>query len=258
MDRLQRKPIIVANWKMHKSIASSIEFVHALAPKITVPSTQVFIAPSFTALHAVAAAAKPYPAITVGAQNMYAAAEGAYTGEVSGIQLVDAGAQFVILGHSERRKLCKETDQFINEKVKIALLSKLIPILCVGESFDERKAGKSEEVVGEQLKKCLNDITSVQGRGTIIAYEPVWAIGTNCAATPPMVQEMHQFCRDWLIRHWGDEAANKVHLIYGGSVKPDNALSLMQQKDVDGLLVGGASLAVESFSEIVNFDLGET
>jgi len=258
MDRANRIPIIVANWKMHKSIASSIEFVQKLGTKIRTAKIQVFIAPSFTALSAVASAAKPYPFMSVGAQNMHAADEGAYTGEVSATQLMDAGAKFVILGHSERRRLCKETDQMINEKVKTALLAKLIPLLCVGESYDERQAGKSEEVVGEQLKKCLTGITAERGSSVIIAYEPVWAIGTNSAATPPIVQEMHHFCRRWLGRHWDYQTATKIPLLYGGSVKPDNALSLMQQPDVDGLLVGGASLAVETFSEIINFDLGVT
>ena len=184
---------------------------------------------------------------------MHSAAEGAFTGEIAAKMLKEAGAQFVILGHSERRRLFHEDDAFINAKVKRALADNLQPILCVGETVHEREEGKTADILKTQLTRCLLDIAANRFSDILIAYEPVWAIGTDLPATPEVAQENHHLCREIIAEIGGKEVADKVVILYGGSVKPDNAKVLMEQTDIDGLLVGGASLSADSFSQIVNY-----
>ena len=191
--------------------------------------------------------------IGLGAQNMFWEEKGAYTGEVSPSMLVDVGCGYVILGHSERRQYFKETDEEINRKIKKALEFNLTPILCVGEKLEERKRGKAKEVVESQLKGCTLGLNGLQLKKVVIAYEPVWAIGTGETATPEQAQEMHEFIRELLGELAGEEIAESIRIQYGGSVKPDNIKDLMAQPDVDGALVGGASLDIDSFSSIVKY-----
>ncbi len=252
MDRNLRTPVIAANWKMYKTIPEAVAFVHALESKVKSSKVKVVIIPPFTALNAVAEAAD-LTKILVGAQNISEHSEGPYTGEISPVQVSDAGAQYALVGHSERRRYFHEPNSLINGKLKAALKYDLIPILCVGETLEERKAGQTHEVIGKQLAECLDGISIDLAVNVVIAYEPVWAIGTGVTAIPEEAQAVHQFCRKTLEKFWGS-IAEKIPLIYGGSVKADNAAELMKQKDIDGLLVGGASLSVETFSSIVNFD----
>lgn len=249
---MARVPVIAGNWKMYKTIGDSVDFIKKLIPLVETSQPKVYLAVPFTALKAAADAAKGSK-VVIGAQNMNDATEGAFTGEIAGKMLVDAGAQFVILGHSERRQLFKETNEIINKKIKRALSVKLQPILCVGETLQERENGKMEEVLQEQLSKSLDGILSAQLTTMIIAYEPVWAIGTGKTSTPEDAQAMHHFCREFIAKTWGKETADQIIIQYGGSVKPENVKSLMEQPDIDGVLVGGASLSLESFVKIVNY-----
>lgn len=232
--------IIAGNWKMHKTIEEASLFLEALIPMIRGAKARVLIAPPFTALSKcckIAAGSQ----IEIGAQNMGDAEEGAYTGEISGRMLKEAGASFVILGHSERRTIFGETDALINRKLHRALSDALTPILCIGETDRQREEGESEKVLKRQLDGSLKGISDL--KKVIIAYEPVWAIGTGKSATPEMAQEMH-----WTIRqHLGQ----KLPILYGGSVKPANIESLLIQPDIDGALIGGASLEVEAFAKMV-------
>jgi triosephosphate isomerase len=182
------------------------------------------------------------------------ASEGAFTGEISASMLKEAGAKFVIIGHSERRRLFGESNEFINRKLKKAFSSGLQPILCVGETGQEREEGKAEEVIHKQLKECLAGIRKTQFKKLIISYEPVWAIGTDKVATPDEAQAAQQFCRKQIAEIADEETALKISILYGGSVKPDNVNALLAEPDIDGVLVGGASLSVETFSKIVNFN----
>lgn len=240
---VKRVPIIAANWKMYKTGTEAREFLSQIQGK-TASSVKVFIAPSFTALPLL----KGNSGIVLGAQNMHEADEGAFTGEVSARMLKDAGAQFVILGHSERRRLFHETDPVIHQKLKKATLSQLIPILCIGETLEEREAGKTFDLLTLQLKTALGGLTPSQ---LILAYEPVWAIGTGKTATPEIAQEAHQFCRGLLKKMLGQDFAEKTSILYGGSVTPETAPSLAKQPDIDGALVGGASLDAAKFIQII-------
>ncbi|HEY5235310.1 MAG TPA: triose-phosphate isomerase [Rhabdochlamydiaceae bacterium] len=239
---LKRTPIIAANWKMYKTGAEAQEFLTQIKGKIA-PSVKVFIAPSFTALPMMKA-----QEVVLGGQNMHEAEDGAFTGEISARMLKDAGAKFVILGHSERRRLFHETDAIIHQKLKKAIFSGLLPILCVGETLEEREGKKTFDVLSTQLKTALAGISPAE---LILAYEPVWAIGTGKTATPEIAQEAHQFCRDLLKKLWGEEYAAKTHILYGGSVTPETASSLAKQPDIDGALVGGASLDAAKFIQII-------
>lgn len=249
---MSRAPLIVGNWKMHKSGAEAAQFVLSLAPRIQPGKRRVYLAPAFTAIEAAANAARD-TGIQVGAQNMHDAEESAVTGEISLCMLKAAGAQFVILGHSERRRFLSETDAFIHRKVLRALEGGLMPILCVGELFQEREEGRHEEVLRGQLGACLQGLSAQQVRLVAIAYEPVWAIGTGKTASPAIAQAMHRSLRSYLEENWGQDCASSACLLYGGSVSPDNVAVLMQQTDIDGVLVGGASLDVDTFIKIVNF-----
>lgn len=250
MANSDRPVVIVGNWKMYHTIDTSLAFLKDFVPLVQNATCQIFLAVPFTSIGPMAEAAKGTN-VTIGAQNMNSAAEGAFTGEIAGKMLKEAGAQFVILGHSERRRLFHEDNAFVNAKVKRALFDGLQPILCIGETAKEREEKRTSEIVKSQLDQCLANIPKEKLATVIIAYEPVWAIGTDQPATPELVQEVHHLCRGFLAELDSKEVADKMVILYGGSVKLDNAKALLEQPDVDGLLVGGASLSAESFSEII-------
>jgi len=214
------------------------------------PKADVAVFPPFVSIPAAADALRG-SAIALGAQNMHEAKSGAFTGEVSGSMLLTAGCQFVILGHSERRQLFGESDPGINRKLLAALTVGLRPIVCVGETLQDRESGRTEEVVERQLTGGLKDITEVQLLNTTLAYEPVWAIGTGRVATLEQAGEVHRFIRGWIEKQFGRDAAEKIRIQYGGSVKPDNAAALLADPDIDGALVGGASLDADQFGGII-------
>ncbi len=248
-----RKPIIAGNWKLNKTIAEAEELAAALVADLAdVRDTEVIIAPVYTALSRVAEILENSP-IQLAAQNCYPQETGAYTGEVSPLMLKDAGCSAVIIGHSERRQLLEETDQLINLKVKKTLETGLLAILCVGETLEERENGEMLEVLTAQIKGSLADLTSDQMADLVIAYEPVWAIGTGKTASNEQAQEAHSFIRGLIQGLFDPETAAACRILYGGSVKPDNVDGLMAQDDIDGALVGGASLKIEDFSRIVRF-----
>lgn len=252
MPNEQRPHVIAGNWKMYKTIQETVEFIKELAPFVADSEVSVYLSVPFTAIQSASEASKGTN-IVIGAQNMNDASEGAFTGEIAASMLTEAGAQFVIIGHSERRHIFGESDAFINKKVKRALSDGLTPIVCIGETLEQRDNGTTEDVLKQQITESLSDISSEQMEKILIAYEPVWAIGTGKTATPEHAQEVHVFVRKTVNDLWGEEDADKIVIMYGGSVKPNNARHLMEQPDIDGLLVGGASLSVESFSHIVNF-----
>jgi len=243
-----RTPYIAANWKMHKTAAEAAEFVDALLPRIAATQSDVVICAPFTALTAVVE--RRYgTAVKVAAQNMHEESSGAFTGEVSAPMLVELDVEAVVLGHSERRAYFNETDEALARKVAAALAADLEPILCVGESEEARDAGETEEVLERQLQADLGAIEAGQIENVVIAYEPIWAIGTGRTATPDQAQEACAFIRDVLRARGG--GADRVRVLYGGSVKPANAAELLSLPDVDGALVGGASLDAEDFAAIV-------
>lgn len=250
MSDAKRPVVIVANWKMYKTIAEAKEYVAALEPLIQGNPAYICLAPPFTALSTVAGLCIDN-GIIIGGQNMYDADEGAFTGEISGNMLKDAGAKFVILGHSERRRIFHETNDFINKKLKKALALGLQPILCIGETLAEREHGSTIKVLTSQLRRSLADLTPEQVGEVILAYEPIWAIGSNETATPQVAEQIHAFCRKYLGNHFGIKIAEKMPILYGGSVKPENTAALMEQKNIDGLLVGSASLSPETFGKII-------
>ncbi len=249
-----RKPVIAGNWKMYKLLAEAVETALALKPLVANANhCEVVIAPVFTALKTVADRLEGSN-ISVAAQDCAAQeAFGAQTGEVSAEMLRDAGCSHVIIGHSERRQFFGETDETVNRKTRSAAKSGLTAIVCVGESLTERETGAAEKVVKTQLINGLNGLTVADMGRIIIAYEPVWAIGTGKTATPAQAQEMHGHIRRTLAEMQGSDVADATRVLYGGSVKPENIRELMSQPDVDGALVGGASLEAESFASIVNF-----
>ncbi|HMF58068.1 MAG TPA: triose-phosphate isomerase [Pyrinomonadaceae bacterium] len=249
-----RKPVIAGNWKMYKTVSESVETVLALKPLVANANhCEVVIAPVFTSLKTVADRLEGSNIKIAGQNCAPEKEEGALTGEVSAPMLRDAGATFVIIGHSERRQFFAETDGLVNRKVRAAVTSDLAVILCVGETLEQRDRGKAEQVVKGQLEGGLGGLTASDMSRIIIAYEPVWAIGTGRTATPEQAQEMHAFIRRVFAQRHSDEAALTLRILYGGSVKPDNIAGLMKQEDIDGALVGGASLKAESFGEIVNY-----
>lgn len=236
---------VVANWKMNKTIKESIEFIQQLDHLIQVIS----IAAPSTALHS-CSQNKP-PMVSLGAQNIHFESHGPFTGEISAEMVKDAGAEFVILGHSERRYLFHEDNEFINKKIKHALLSDLQVILCIGENHTERESEQTDEVLKKQLFESLFELTEEQVSQVTIAYEPVWAIGTDLPATPQMAQETHSMLRKLIFEKWGQEMAEKIYILHGGSIKPDNIEELIMQPDIDGVLIGGASLQIDSFLQII-------
>jgi triosephosphate isomerase (TIM) len=255
MNRFKRPVVIAGNWKMYKTNEEAVEFVEDLIPLIEAASSTVYLAVPYTAISLVASQCLGTK-IILGAQNMNDHREGAFTGEISGSMLKQAGAQFVILGHSERRQLFHETNEFVNRKVKMALEIGLKPIVCIGETSAEREDGHTIKVLTSQLKHSLAGLNEEQMAQVMLAYEPIWAIGTQQAAMPSVAEEIHFFCRRYLANQYGTGTAEKVLILYGGSVKPDNAGLLLEQNNVDGFLIGTASLSVDSFGEIVNLSKG--
>lgn len=248
---MARRPLIAANWKMNKTISESVEFVRQFQPLVAgVENVDAAIAPPSTALAAVGEALSQ-GRTALAAQNMHWEASGAFTGEVSTAMLLDAGCSMVIIGHSERRQFFGEGDGEVAQKVAAALQEGLTPILCVGETLGERDYGKTFEVVERQILGGLEGTVVESGGGLVVAYEPVWAIGTGKTATPGEAQEVHASIRGLLAGLLGEEVAKEIRILYGGSVKPDNCASLMSMDDIDGALVGGASLDPESFAGIV-------
>lgn len=244
--------MIAGNWKMNKTIPESLELIHALTRKISSPCpAEVVLIPSFTSLFSAAEALRGSP-IQLGAQNLSHLVDGAVTGEVSAAMLISVGCRYVLVGHSERRNLFQEDDRVINQKLKTSLSEGLHPILCVGESWEDREAGRTEDIIGNQLKAGLDGLTLLEIRKMTLAYEPVWAIGTGKNAQPEQAQETHEAIRSELNSQYGPEVAQAIRVIYGGSVTPENSPALMAQPDVDGALVGGASLDANSFYAIIN------
>lgn len=247
-----RIPILAANWKMHKTVGEALSFVEAFLPLVRdLDGVEVVLAPPFTALDRVGEALAG-SRVALGAQDVHAELFGAFTGEISATMLADLGCRYAIVGHSERRTLCGETDAEIAAKASTLLRNGLRPIVCVGESLTEREEGRAFARIGEQLEKSLAGIPAERADDLVVAYEPIWAIGTGRTARPEDAQEMHAFIREGLGKRFGAGAAN-IRIQYGGSVKPDNVYSLMAQPDIDGALVGGASLEAASFAKIVRF-----
>lgn len=248
-----RKPLIAANWKMNNTVSESVSLIKKLRLSLRkIKNRDIVVCPPFTSLKPVYDEIKSSN-IKLGAQNMHYGEKGAFTGEISPIMLKDSGCEYVILGHSERRQYFNENDELINKKIKAALQHNLKPILCIGETSEERNQNKTKAKVKIQLEGCLENISKDDALKITIAYEPIWAIGTGVNATPEQAEDVHAFIRELLSKKYNNDAAKKIRILYGGSVKPDNIKSLMEEKDIDGALVGGASLNAESFTKIVNY-----
>ena len=246
-----RIPFIAGNWKMFKTVHDAVVFVKELRVLVKdITDVEIVVAPPFTAIHPVAEAARNTN-IGVAAQDVHWEREGAFTGEVCAPMLKEAGAEYVIIGHSERRRYFHETDAIVSRKIVAALQAELTPIVCVGETLEERGRGQMLAVLDRQVKDGLDQMTGSQVADLVIAYEPVWAIGTGRNATAAQAEEAHAHIRQRLRQWFGADAADRCHVIYGGSVKPDNIRELIAEADVDGALVGGASLDVQSFADIV-------
>lgn len=246
-----RKPVMATNWKMHKTIGEAESFAAEFpVDQEMLAKTEVVIFPPFTALEAAGSALRG-TGIQMGGQNMHPADKGAFTGEISPVMLKDAGCAWVLLGHSERRHIFKETSQFINEKLKAALKHGFIPLLCVGETLEERQAGRTEEINRTQLVESLAGIAPETVAGIVIGYEPVWAIGTGVNASADDAEATIAYIRSVLRREFGEKTGEAVRILYGGSVKPENIAEYMARENIDGALVGGAGLEVDSFLRIV-------
>ena len=246
-----RIPFIAGNWKMYKTVHDAVVFVKELKSAVKdVNDVEIVVAPPFTAVHAVAEAARNSN-IGVAAQNLYWEREGAFTGEVSPAMVKESGAEYVIVGHSERRRLFGETDAIVNRKVVAAIGAALTPIVCIGETLEERERDETLAVLDRQLKDGLDRLTADQIADLVLAYEPVWAIGTGRTASSAQAEEAHAHIRKRLRQWFGGDTAERCHVIYGGSVKPDNIRELIAEPDVDGALVGGASLDIRGFADIV-------
>ena len=248
-----RRPLIAGNWKMYKTPDESAETARQLDLHVrSVADVDIMIAPTFTALTAVWEVVQNGP-VTLGAQNLYWESEGAYTGEISAPMLKSVGCEYCIIGHSERRQYFGETDQTVNKKIQAAIKAKLKPVFCVGETEKEREAEQTFSVLDKQVQKGLEKLVLDQLNTLVIAYEPVWAIGTGKTATDDQAQQVHQYIRSLVENNFGNALSDSIRILYGGSVKPDNIAALMKMPDIDGALVGGASLDAESFSQIVKF-----
>jgi triosephosphate isomerase len=248
-----RTPLIAGNWKLNKTTAEAVALATEIKNGADAPDVDVLVSPVFTVLAAVAKALEGSKVLLAG-QNMHTELSGAYTGEISPTMLEDVGCSHVILGHSERRQYFGETDEGVAKKTKVALDNGLLPISCVGETLEEREGGKTMDVVGRQVDAILKAVTTDEAAKVVIAYEPVWAIGTGKVATPEQAQEVHAFIRKRVGEVHGPAVADAVRILYGGSVKPDNVKGLMALPDVDGALVGGASLKADSFLKLVHFE----
>jgi triosephosphate isomerase len=246
-----RHPFIAGNWKMHKTVHDTVVYVKEFRSLVKdIDDVEIVLAPPFTAIHGAAEAARNSN-VGISAQDLHWEREGAFTGEVSAAMVREAGADYVIIGHSERRQLFGETDASVNRKLSAAMASGLVPIVCIGETLEERERNDTLTVLDRQIKDDFDGISGGQVGGLVIAYEPVWAIGTGRTATTAQAQEAHAHIRQRLRQWFGAAAAEECHVIYGGSVKPDNTHDLVGQPDVDGALVGGASLNIKSFFEII-------
>lgn len=253
---MPRKIIIAGNWKMNKTASEARKLIDELKPKVAgFNSVDVVVCPTFTSL-AVAVEAVKGSNIKVGAQNVHWEESGAFTGEISAQMLKEAGVEYVIIGHSERRQYFGETDETVNKRLKAALKAGLKPIVCIGELLEEREAGKTEAVLTKQIKEGFAGISSDDMKKTVIAYEPVWAIGTGKTATPEMAEDAHRYIRKELSGMFGSDTAEAVRIQYGGSMKPDNSAALAAQPDIDGGLIGGASLKADSFAELIKNAIG--
>jgi len=245
-----QKPFIAGNWKMHKIIPEAVDLVKALNEESSeLADAEIVVIPPSTTLSEVSKTLEG-SAIKIGAQNLYWEEKGAFTGEVSASMLKDAGCQYVVIGHSERRQYFGETDETVNKKIKAALAHGLIPIVCIGELLEEREKGETINKVNSQINAGLEGLGKEQMSKIIIAYEPIWAIGTGLTATPTQAEEVHSFIREKLTEKYGNETASCAIILYGGSVKPDNAFSLLKEQNINGALVGGASLEADSFIQI--------
>lgn len=251
-----RRPFIAGNWKMHLTRAEAVALAKGIVERLATDAVEVAVAPPSVYLDAVGQVVRGTP-VGLSAQNMYHEPNGAFTGEISASMLADLGCTYVILGHSERRHILGETDQDVNRKVLAALAARLTPIVCVGETLQEREAGKTRSVVQRQFDGSLAGLSAAQMQSVVIAYEPVWAIGTGKVATPQQAEEVHADLRRLIVSRYNSEVASTVRIQYGGSVKPENAAELLQQPDIDGALVGGASLKADSFLGIVSASVGE-
>ncbi len=249
----KRVPVIAGNWKMYKSGAQTVDFIEKFKP-LAADAThcEIVIAPPFPSLSAAVEAARG-TRIRIGAQNVFWESEGAYTGEVCASMLVAAGCSHVIIGHSERRQYFHETNETVARRLGAALAAGLVPIVCIGERLEEREAGRTEAVLVDQFEGAVAALTAAQFSPILVAYEPVWAIGTGRTATPEIAAEAHRLIRDRAARRFGPGAAEALRILYGGSVKPDNIKGLMARPEIDGALVGGASLDPKSMASIVNF-----
>ncbi|MGH9444623.1 MAG: triose-phosphate isomerase [Terriglobia bacterium] len=249
----ERRPVIAGNWKMYKTIAEAVTFIETLKPKVAdATHCEIVVAPAFTALHA-AATAVAGSNIQVAGQDVYWEKEGAYTGDISASMLREAGCAHVIIGHSERRQYHDETDENVNRKTRAALAAGLTPIVCVGETLAERERNHTQAVLDGQFTGGFGGLTEQEFSRIIIAYEPVWAIGTGRTATPEIAAESHHLLRKLVHDQFGEKSSEQTRILYGGSVKPDNIRSLMEQQEIDGALVGGASLSADAFSAIVHY-----
>jgi triosephosphate isomerase (TIM) len=248
-----RKPVIAGNWKLYKTRNEALALIEELAPLVKgVANVEIVVAPVFTVLPTLITALSG-TGISLAGQDVFWEEEGAFTGEVSPRMLLDAGASHVIIGHSERRQYFSETDATVNRKIRAALRGALVPIFCIGETLAEREGGNTFKVLETQIRGGLEGLTATQAAPVIVAYEPVWAIGTGKTATDDQAQEAHAFIRSVLSQLYGQGAADKTRILYGGSVKPENAKALMACPDIDGALVGGASLKGASFASIVRY-----
>ncbi len=248
-----RRPLIAGNWKMYKTCSEASETARHLVKLVAdAKDVDIMIAPQFTALAPVSEVVKG-SLVSLGGQNLFWEKEGAYTGEISAEMLIDAGCSHVIIGHSERRQYFGETDNTVNKKINSAIKGQLIPVFCVGETEKERESKDTFSVLDKQITKGLESFSSDQLEKLVVAYEPVWAIGTGKTATSDQAQEVHQFLRSMLEKIFGDSFSKTIRILYGGSVKPENIAELMAMPDIDGALVGGASLDAETFSKIVLF-----
>jgi len=248
---MARKKLIAANWKMNKNIEESVSFIKEFKILVEKNNKDIAIAPPFTALIELKKNLNGTK-IKLGAQNMHFEEKGAFTGEVSASILKDAGCEYVILGHSERRIYFDETDEMISKKIKMALKNKLKVILCIGENLEQRENNETKAIIKFQLENCLRNISNNEMKDIVIAYEPVWAIGTGKTATPEQAEEVHLFIRELLKKLYDGNISENIRIIYGGSVNEKNAKELLAMKNIDGALVGGASLDPKSFAEICN------
>ncbi|WP_028829446.1 triose-phosphate isomerase [Proteocatella sphenisci] len=247
-----RKPIIAGNWKMYKTISEAIEFANEIKHDCDTENVEVVICAPFTIIKDLKNALEGTN-VKIGAQNFHYEDEGAFTGEISAKMLREVGAEYVIVGHSERRQYFNETDETVNLKVKKALSESLTPIICVGESLEQRDSGITEKIVTDQIKAAFSTVSPEEAIKTVIAYEPIWAIGTGKTATSAQANEVCLEIREELLKIYGEETSEKIRIQYGGSVKPGNIKEIMSQSDIDGALVGGASLVAEDYLKLIKF-----